>query len=146
MQTKSNKVSTYQDTPVDIRLRLSGLWIVLMFIFAYVDIFGLFRAEVLEGLLDGKIAGTPIEVNQLFLVVAVIYILPASLMVYFNLTLRPAISRRANVIVAAIYMVTVVLSCIGEESFHYLLGSAIELVIFAIIIRTARNWPTEIAG
>ncbi len=131
-----------QDTPVDIKLRLSALWIATMFIYAYVDIFGLMRADFLEGLLAGEIVNTPIKVGQGFLIAAVIYILPASLMVYLSLTLRPSVNRMANMVVAGLYMVTVILSCVGEEWLYFLLGSAVELVLFSLIVRLAWRWPS----
>lgn len=75
-------------------------------------------------MLDGEIVNTPLAVNQGFLIFAVVYIVPASLMVYLSLTLAPVANRRANIIVAAIYMVTVALSCIGESWLYFWLGSA----------------------
>ena len=44
----------YRDTQVDVKLVLSSMWIAMMFVFAYVDIFAFFRADVLKALLDGK--------------------------------------------------------------------------------------------
>lgn len=133
----------YQDTPIDIKIRLSALWVAVMFVYAYVDIFNLMRADFLEALLDGEIVNTPLAVNQGFLIFAVFYILPASLMVYFSLTLSPRANRRANMIVAGIYVVTIALACIGEEWIYFLLGSAIEVVLFALIIRLAWRWPIK---
>ena len=43
--------------------------------FAYVDIFGFFRADVLNAALDGKVATTGFTVNQVFLTFTLIYIL-----------------------------------------------------------------------
>ncbi len=37
------------------------------FVFAYVDIFGFYRADVLDAALDGKVATTAFTVNQVFL-------------------------------------------------------------------------------
>jgi hypothetical protein len=48
----------YRDTPIDVKLVLSALWITMLFVFAYVDIFGFYRADVLDAALDGKIATT----------------------------------------------------------------------------------------
>jgi len=134
---------TYRDTPVDIKFRLSALWIATMFVYAYVDIFGLMRADFLNGLLEGEIINTPLAVNQGFLIFAVGYILPASLMVYFSLTLSAAVNRRANIIVAAVYMVTIAAGCIGESWIYYLLGSAVELGLLGLVIKTARSWPQQ---
>jgi hypothetical protein len=48
----------YQDTRIDVKLVLSAMWIAMLVVFAYVDIFGLFRADVLRAALDGKVAVT----------------------------------------------------------------------------------------
>lgn len=143
LESLSDNKTGYTNTPIDIKFRLSALWVATMFIYAYVDIFNLMRADFLEGLLDGEIINTPLTVNQGFLIFAVIYILPASLMVYFSLTLSPVANRRANIIVATVYMVTVAAACIGEGWIYFLLGSAIELVLFFLIIRTAWRWPHQ---
>jgi len=55
-----------RDTPVDVKLVLSAPWIVMLFVFAYVDIFDFYRADVLDAALDGKVATTPLAVNQVF--------------------------------------------------------------------------------
>lgn len=131
------------DNPIDIKLRLSALWIAVMFIYAYVDIFSLMRADSLESLLDGKVANTPFEVNQGFLIFTVLYIVPAALMIYFSLTLSPRLNRRVNLVMAGLYAITVAGSCIGEEWIYYLLGSAIEVVLLGVIAKTAWNWPSQ---
>lgn len=127
--------------PIDIRFRLSALWIAMMFVFAYVDIFSLMRADVLEALLVGELSGAPFDVGQGFLLGAVLYILPASLMVYFSLTLRPVINRRVNLALAGIYAVTIALGCIGEEWTYYLVGSAVEVALLAKMAHLAWRWP-----
>jgi len=133
----------YQDTPVDVKLRISALWIAMMFVFAYVDIFGLMQADFLEGLLAGEIIDTPFKVTQGFLLFAVVYILPASLMVPLSLFLRAKINRRVNLVMAPLYALTIVAGCIGEDAIFYLVGSAVEVVLLAIIARLAYRWPTE---
>ena len=37
---------TIKNEPIDTRLILSALWITLLFVYAYVDIFAFFRAEL----------------------------------------------------------------------------------------------------
>ena len=54
MSTKTPR--QYRDTPVDVKLVLSALWITMLFVFAYVDIFGFYRADVLDAALDGRVA------------------------------------------------------------------------------------------
>ena len=43
-RTRSH-TSSLVDRPVDVKLRLSGLWTAMLFVFAYVDIFGFWRAD-----------------------------------------------------------------------------------------------------
>src|SRR5664279_5440502 len=57
----------YRDTHVDVKIVLSALWITMLFVFAYVDIFGFYRTDVLRAALNGKVATTSFAVNQTFL-------------------------------------------------------------------------------
>ncbi len=42
------------DPPVPVRLRLALLWIAMLLVFAYVDMFGFFRADLLEAALAAR--------------------------------------------------------------------------------------------
>ena len=131
----------YRDTPVDVKLVLSALWVAMLFVFAYVDIFGFYRADVLNAALDGKVVTTSITVNQVFLTFTLIYILLPTLMVVLSLVLKPRINRIINIVVSAVYVISIVVSCLGEHWAYYILGSAVEVVLLAAIARTAWKWP-----
>ena len=131
----------YRDTPVDVKLVLCALWITMLFVFAYVDIFGFFRADVLEAALDGKVATTEFTVNQAFLIFTLIYILPAALMVVLSLLLRPRVNRVTNIVVSVLYIISIIVSAVGEEWAYYILGSIVEVVLLAAIVRAAWTWP-----
>ena len=110
----------------------------MLFIFAYVDIFAFFRADVLEEVLAGKVA--VFEVNQTFLALTTLYILLPSLMVALTLTLPRKINRPTNVTLAVLYAITIIGGCIGETWIYYLVGSAFEIILLAIIAWKA--WTT----
>jgi Family of unknown function (DUF6326) len=131
----------YRDIPVDVRLALSSLWIAMLFMFAYVDIFGFFRADVLNAALDGEVASTGFAVDQIFLIATLIYVLIPILMVVLSLVLEPRVNRLANIVVSVLYVVSVIVSCIGEEWAYYIVGSAVEAILLAAIARTAWTWP-----
>jgi hypothetical protein len=131
-----------QDTRVDVRLVLSALWIAMVLVFAYVDIFGFYRADVLEAALEGKIATTSFTVDQLFLTSTLIYILVPVLMVVLSLVLRLRVNRITNVVVSLVYATTIIISCIGEKWVYYLLGSTVEVVLLIAIAWTAWRWPS----
>jgi len=139
----TTKAGQYQDTKIDVKLVLSALWIAMLIVFAYVDIFGFFRADVLHAALDGKVAVLGLTVDQMFLVFTTVYILIATLMVFLSLVLRPRVNRIVNIVVALFYAVSIIASCIGEEWVYYLLGSVLEVALLAAIVYHAWTWPKE---
>ena len=137
----TTKAGQYQDTRIDVKLVLSALWIAMLIVFAYVDTFGFFRADILRAALDGKVAAMGIAVDQVFLAFTTVYILIPTLMVFLSLVLRPRVNRIVNIVVALVYAVSIIASCIGETWAYYLLGSAVEVVLLVAIVRTAWTWP-----
>lgn len=134
----------YQDNRVDVKLVLSGMWIAMLFVSAYVDIFAFFRKDVLRAGLDGPdLSGMTQPVDQMILTAALLYILVPSLMVVLSLILKARANRITNTAVSLLYTVTVAVSCIGETWVYYLLGSAVEVVLLLAIARTARKWPRQ---
>ena len=131
----------YRDTQVDVKLVLSALGIAMLFVFAYVDIFGFYRDDVLDAALDGRVATTDFAVNQVFLTFTLIYILIPTLMVVLSLVLTPRVNRPINIVVSLLYMASIIVSCIGEEWAYYLVGSLIEVLLLAAIVRAAWRWP-----
>ena len=131
----------YRDTQVDVKLVLCALWIAMLFVFAYVDIFASLRADVLKAALDGKVATTGFTINQVFLTFTLIYILLPTLMVVLTLLLKPRVNRIVNIVVSLVYLITIIGSAIGETWAYYFLGSAIEVILLVAIARTAWKWP-----
>lgn len=130
----------YRDTPVDVRLVLCALWITMLFVFAYVDIFGFYRADVLDAALDGTVATTAFTVDQVFLTATLVYLLPSILMVVLTLVLAPRVNRAVTIVVSVLYTITIIVSCIGETWVYYLLGSLVEVLLLVVIARTAWRW------
>ncbi len=136
----------YRDTRVDVKLVLSALWIAMLFVFAYVDIFGFFRTDVLEAALEGKVATTTFTVDQTFLTITLVYVTVPILMVVLSLVLRPRANRITNIVVSLLYMISIIASAISEEWVYYILGSAVEVVLLAAIARYAWTWPPPEPG
>jgi Family of unknown function (DUF6326) len=105
-----NATGQYQDTRVDVKQVLSALWIAMLFVFTYVDIFAFFRKDVLRAGLDGPdLSGLTQPVDQMVPLAALLYILVPSLMVLLSLILRPRANRVTNMAVSLVYAVTVAL-------------------------------------
>lgn len=130
-----------RDNPVDVRLILSALWVSTLVVFAYVDIFGFFRADVLVAAMDGRVATTGFSVDQVFLLTTTAYIIVPALMVVLSLVIRPRALRVITIVTALLYLVSIVVSCIGETWIYYIVGSAVEVVLLAVMVRVAWLWP-----
>lgn len=133
----------YRDSWINPRLKMAALWVSMLFVFAYVDLFSLYRADVRADLEAGEMAG--FTVNQGFLLGVTAYVAIPSLMVFLTLVLPARVARRTNVVVAALYLLTVLVSAFDDWAF-VVAGSAVEAVLLAGIVYIAWTWPTEMAS
>ena len=134
------RTTDLQDSKVDQKVVLSGLWTSTLFVFAYVDIFGFLRADVIEGALAGEIPGTGFTVGQTFLTLTTLYILAPSLMVVVSLVAPARANWIANIAVSLLYVASIVATLVGETWTYYFLGSAVEVVLLLAIARIAWTW------
>jgi hypothetical protein len=126
---------------VNVRIKISALWTSMLFVFVYVDLFSLYRADVRADIEAGEISG--FTVNQSFLLATTIYVVIPSLMVSCALILPPRASRIANIALGIVYALTIIAGAIGDGNYYYILGSAIEVALLAAIVYYAWNWPKE---
>jgi hypothetical protein len=125
---------------VNVRIKISALWTSMLFVFAYVDIFSLYRPDFRADLEAGEIGG--LTVNQSFLLGTTAYIVIPSLMVFCALILRPRVNRIANIALSVLYALTIIAGAIDEWN-YYVLGSAVEVALLAAIVYYAWAWPRE---
>jgi len=109
-------------------------------VFAYVDLFSLYRSDFRADLEAGEIGG--FAVNQSFLLGTTVYVVIPSLMVFCALILRPRVDRIANIALSIVYALSIIAGAIGEWN-YYILGSAIEVALLAAIVYYAWTWPKE---
>ena len=130
----------FEPSNVNVRMKISALWTSMLFVFAYVDLFSLYRPDVRADLEAGEIGG--FTVNQSFLLGTTVYVVIPSLMVFCALILRPRVNRIANIALGIVYALTIIAGAIGEWS-YYILGSAIEVALLAAIVYYAWTWRKE---
>jgi Family of unknown function (DUF6326) len=130
----------FEPSPVNVRVKISALWTSMLFVFAYVDLFSLYRPDVRADLEAGELGG--FDINQSFLLGTTVYVVIPSLMVFGTLVLRPRVDRIANIALGIVYAVTIIAAAIGEWN-YYILGSAVEVALLAAIVYYAWTWPKE---
>jgi hypothetical protein len=130
--------SRLDPSPVNVRVKIAAAWTSTMFVFAYVDLFGLYRADVRKELDAGTIGG--FAVGQPFLLATLAFVAVPSLMVLLALVLPPRLNRITNIALACAYTAAIIASAIGEWH-YYLLGSAVELALLAAVAYWSWTWP-----
>jgi len=143
MSTTAEKAPTtarmnFEPATVNVRMKISALWTTTLFVFAYVDIFSLYRPDFRADIEAGVIGG--FTVNQSFLIATTVYVVIPSLMVFATLVLRPRDNRIVNIALGSVYALTIAAAAIGEWN-YYILGSAIEIGLLAAIVYYAWTWP-----
>ncbi|MCP4438257.1 MAG: hypothetical protein GY810_04870 [Aureispira sp.] len=119
---------------VDIRVKLSTLWIVILINMIFADIF-----SILVELVNKNTLEIPGEVTLVMAIAAIITNIPI-MMIYFSRVLKYKVNRLAN-IVAAIFTIIYV---IGGASLtpHYIMIATIEVILLLLIIFNAWKWKT----
>jgi hypothetical protein len=126
---------------IGVRLKISALWIAMLFLFAYGDIFGFFRSELIEEVIAGEVSG--IKITQVFLFGVSVYIAIASVMVFLSLVLEPRTNRWINIVLPILYIVSIAVSAIDETWVYYFFLSGAESALLLLIIWYAWTWPKQ---
>ena len=123
----------------DVQIKLSALWVALMFLYLYNDVFGSFRQDQVEKVLSGEIA-----LNQVSLFFAALLMAIPIFMIFLSLSLPAKVNRRVNIIVGIAYAVVLVLVMLVPETWaYYVFYEILEAVFIALIVWHAWKWPKQ---
>jgi 6,7-dimethyl-8-ribityllumazine synthase len=113
----------------DIRMRISTLWVVVMFNMVFADILTFIKPGALQELWAGQ-AG--VEITQgLLLVFAMLLEVPIA-MIFLSRVLKQGPNRWANTLAAVITTAFVIGG--GSLHFHYVFFAAVEVACMALIV------------
>jgi hypothetical protein len=120
---------------MDMKAKLSTVWIVVMFNMLFADIFTIMVEFIAKNILD-----IPGEVKLVMAIAAVVTNIPI-LMIYFSRILPYKLNRIFN-IVAGIFTIIYVISG-GSTTPHYIIIASIEVILLLTIIVNAWNWAEK---
>ncbi|WP_203337570.1 DUF6326 family protein [Nocardioides limicola] len=123
--------------PIDTRIKIAALWTAVLFVFAYVDLFSLYRPDVRADLDAGRLF--VFDITEVFLLATTLYVVVPSLMVYLSLVLPRRINRPTNITLAVVYAVTILGSAVGEWG-YFIFGSVVEVALLATLVWHAWTW------
>jgi len=125
----------------DMKVKLSTLWIFVMFNYLYCDILALMDPELLKGFMAGNVGG--IHVTQGFLLGAALLMEIPIAMVLLSQVLKYSANRWANIIAGTIMTVVQISSLFfgSSPTPYYIFFSIIEISCTALIVWYAWKWP-----
>ncbi len=131
------------DTPVPVRLKLSALWVSVMFLYVYVDIFNFFKPGTIEDILVGRV--WVLDITPAFALGGLVLLTVPSLMIFLSLALPARQARWTNIVAASVYIPVSVGNVIGETWSFYFFGAAVETALLALVIRYAWTcWSRQV--
>ena len=132
------KTTEMEDVKINVKMKLSALWVALMLLYIYADILSLFRPGKIEKMMEGFMGPFPVTQGSL-LVFSILMMIPA-VMVFLSLALKPTVSRWANIILGVLYTLVNISNLIGETWVYYMLLGVVEIVLTSLIVWYAWKW------
>ena len=117
----------------DMKVKLSTLWIFVMFNMAFADIVGFINPGALEEIM------TSLDITQGFLLVAALLLEIPIAMIILSRLLEYKANRWANIIAGIITILWVIGG--GNTSLSYIFFATIEVLCMLLIIWYAWKWP-----
>ena len=136
MDRKRNDGTVLDDIKIHVKIKISALWVSVIFCYIYGDYFGLF----VPGMLEGKIRPLGPATQGVLVGTSLMMAIP-SVMVFLSLALKANLNRRVNIIFGAIYTV-IILITMWNWAFYIFLG-VVEIVLTALIVWYAWHWPKQ---
>ena len=121
----------------DMRVRLSTLWIFVMFNMVFADIVGFMIPGALEDIITGNVG---VDITEgLLLVFSILLEIPIA-MIVLSRVLPYRANRIANIIAAVITILFVIGG--GSATLVYIFFATIEVLAMLVIIWFAWKWPS----
>ncbi|MFT5297502.1 MAG: hypothetical protein ACI9YH_003535, partial [Colwellia sp.] len=127
----------YEDFKINVKLKISALWVAVMFCYVYGDYIQIYVPGILADAMAVKVTA---ETQLEFFAVALLMAMP-SVMIFFTLVVQPKINRWLNIILSTLYIVILIATNLTETWVFYLFLTAIEVLISLAIIWYAWKWP-----
>ena len=141
MNTDNKNTRIFEDVKVNVKLKLSALWVVLMMLYLYADFFSLYRPGIIEKMISGLMG--PFPVTQVSLLTASILMAIPAVMIFLSLSMKPKVNRGVNMTFGILYTLVGISNLVGETWAYYISYGIVEIVITLLIVYYAWKWPKQ---
>ncbi|MBA6392339.1 hypothetical protein H4J38_16350 [Colwellia sp. BRX10-3] len=138
MSSINSTKTVFENFQINVKLKISALWIAVMFCYVYGDYIQIYVPGILAKAMEVK---ATTETQFQFFAVALLMAIP-SVMIFFTLVVKPKINRWLNIILSTLYIIMLIATNLTETWMFYLFLTAIEVLISVAIVWYAWNWPT----
>ncbi len=132
----------FKDFEVNVKVKISALWVALTLCYLYGDYFELYVPHKVEGLINrDNMLNTPVKLFAAALLLAI----PA-VMVFFSLVLKPVINRFLNIFLGIFYTLIMLLIAVTSVSAwysFYVFLAVVESIFSFLVVWYAWKWPKE---
>jgi Family of unknown function (DUF6326) len=137
--------SALDDRRMPVQARLAAAWTSLMFLYLYVDYLYLYKPGTIDDILDGVVY--EFQISQTLLTIFLASMAVPSLMIVLSVILPARANRMTNLAVASVYIPYSAFELAGESwTFFFGLGVGLEVLLLALILRSAWTWPRRTAS
>jgi hypothetical protein len=137
MSSINSTKTVFEDFQINVKFKISALWIAVMFCYVYGDYIQIYVPGILTKAMEVNATNeTQIE----FFAVALLMAIP-SVMIFFTLVVKPKINRWLNIILSTLYIIILVATNLKETWMFYLFLTVVEVLISVAIVWYAWNWP-----
>ena len=131
-----------EEMKINTKIKLSSLWIALMFCYTYADILGFYAPGNLEELISGEIAG--IQMTQGMLLGSAVLMIGPTLMIVLSLLLKAKANRLVNIVAGFLFLMVLPGTLFtGRNPAYYVLFAAVKAVLLVLIVWQAWRWPKK---
>ncbi len=140
MNKNSSASPKWKDETIPVQVKLSVLWIGVMFFYVYADIKAFLQTGYIEQVISGEIDG--FVLNQASLLYAAILMSIPPVMAFLSLILKPAVNRVVNIVLGSLHILLAVALLFGSGIWsYYYWYSAFEIGFHVLIVLHAIKWP-----
>ena len=140
LSTMTKTTTALHDPPASVRAKLAAAWTSFMFLYIYVDFLALYKPGSIDDILAGIVF--EFDISQTFIIIALMLMAIPILMILLSATLPARANRTLNLVVASLYIPVSAFNAVGESwMYFYGLGVVLEVILLAVILRSAWTWP-----
>ena len=135
------KVGTdLDDIKIHVKMKISALWISVMFCYIYADYFGLYVPGTLQKMLQGKMGPLGPTTQGVLVGTSVMMAIP-SVMIFLSVALRPTLNRWLNIVFGVLYTIIILLTMWSWV--FYIFFGVIEITLTGFVVWYAWKWPRQ---